>query len=789
MGTVNESTYVCLRIVIRGAVQGVGFRPFVYRLAGEMKLNGRVMNTASGVVIEAEGEEKYLKEFFHRILSEKPPRAVIQSIEHWFLDPSGWSGFAISESDGNGKPVAVILPDIATCPDCQREIFDSTNRRYLYPFTNCTNCGPRFSIITSLPYDRANTTMSGFTMCPECLREYSDPRDRRFHAQPNACPQCGPRLELWNTTGNVIQTNHRALLAAADEILSGKIVAMKGLGGFQLLVDARYEEAVRRLRVRKQREEKPLALMFPSMQMIKECCEVSPEEERMLISPESPIVLMRRKKDCGVVAANIAPSNPSLGVMLPYTPLHHILMCELDIPVVATSGNISDEPICTDEREAVKRLKGIADIFLVHNRPIRRHVDDSVARIILGREQILRRARGYAPLPIAINHWNKRPPLIAVGAHVKNTIALSVGENIMLSQHIGDLGTAEAFHAFTNAVDDFKQLYKVSPEKVLCDAHPEYLSGKYARSTAVKVEEIQHHYAHVASCMAENRLDGSVLGVSWDGTGFGTDGTIWGGEFFLTTKTSFERVATFAPFPLPGGEQAIREPRRAALGLLYEIFGESLFEKKELFPLLQFSGKDRIILRAMLAHRINTPLTTSVGRLFDAVASIINLRHYVSFEGQAAMEMEFLAGVTLENNRYRCEIVGNHSLLQIDWRPMVLEILNDVQTGVCRQSISTKFHNTISGSIIEIAKRIGEKKVVLSGGCFQNRYLTERTVMLLRHERFQPYWHQRVPTNDGGIALGQIYASIRKNKIDNAVDQVFHHEESEEISDVSWNSR
>jgi hydrogenase maturation protein HypF len=475
--------------------------------------------------------------------------------------------------------------------------------------------------------------------------------------------------------------------------------------------------------------------------------------------------------------------------MLPCTPLHHILIRELNIPVVATSGNISDEPICTDEHEAVKQLKGIADMFLVHNRPIRRHMDDSIARIILGREQILRRARGYAPLPIAINNWNKSSSLIAVGAHVKNTIALSVGENIMLSQHIGDLGTAEAFHAFTNAVDDFKQLYKVNPENILCDAHPEYLSGKYARSMATNVEEVQHHYAHVASCMAENRLDGRVLGVSWDGTGFGTDGTIWGGEFFLTTETSFERVATFAPFPLPGGEQAIREPRRAALGLLYEIFGESLFEKKELFPLLQFSGKERIILRAMLAHRINTPLTTSVGRLFDAVASIINLRHYVSFEGQAAMEMEFLAGVTLENNRYRSEIVDNHSLPHIDLRPMVLEILNDVQTGVCRQIISTKFHNTISGSILEIAKRFGEKRIVLSGGCFQNRYLTERTVMLLRHEGFQPYWHQRVPTNDGGIALGQIYASIRKNKIDNAVDQVFHHEESEEISDVSWNSR
>jgi hydrogenase maturation protein HypF len=603
------------------------------------------------------------------------------------------------------------------------------------------------------------------------------------------------------------ERSYDAVIATAKAIREGKIVAVKGIGGFQLIVDARNEAAVKRLRERKQREEKPFALMFPSLESVKAECEVSPLEERLLRSAECPIVLLRRLSTLNSqVSTSIAPGNPHLGVMLPYTPLHHLLLAELGFPVVATSGNLSDEPICTDERDALERLHDLADVFLVHNRPIVRHVDDSIVRIMLDRELVLRRARGYAPLPIILNprlSTLDSRPILAVGAHLKNTVALSVGNQVFISQHIGDLETEPANHAFRRVIADFEKLYEAKPQVIAADLHPDYLSTTYAlerraparlESTArnqaetvlavPQIVRVQHHIAHVLSCMAENELSPPALGVSWDGTGYGTDGTIWGGEFFLVTDKTVERAAHLRPFRLPGGERAVKEPRRVALGLLFEIFGDSVFERKDLAPVAAFSKTELAALKTMLAKQLNSPVTTSLGRLFDAVASLVNLRQQMRFEGQAAMELEFaLDGVNTDEaypmriaecgmrspagedarpaTAPNSELRTPNSKISLDWSPMIEAILSDVQKGVATGRISAKFHNALAEVVVAVAERIGERRVVLSGGCFQNRYLTERTVRRLQAEGFQPYWHQRVPTNDGGIALGQIVAAVR----------------------------
>ena len=761
-----------LRVTIRGAVQSVGFRPFIYRLATELGLAGWVNNSPQGVFIEVEGGKERLDGFLLRIEKEKPSRSFIQSLESSFLDPKGYPAFEIRESDDCGEKVTLVLPDISVCPDCLRDVFDPGNRRYLYPFTNCTNCGPRFSIIEALPYDRANTTMKRFVMCDECSSEYASPLDRRFHAQPNACPKCGPHLELWDEEGRVRSSRRQALLGAADAIREGRIVAVKGLGGFHLVVNARSDEAVNRLRDRKRREEKPFALMFPSLEMIKEDCEVSDVEERLLLSPESPIVLLRLKKtdprpaslQFGGNQQSIAPGNPYLGVMLPYTPLHHLLMAEFDFPIVATSGNLSDEPICVDECEAVKRLDGVADLFLIHDRPIARHVDDSIARVIMGREMVLRRARGYAPLPV--HFGQKLPALLATGAHLKNAVAISAGDGVFVSQHIGDLESLQAFEAFRRVISDFERLYEVQPESVACDAHPDYISTKFAEETGLPAYRVQHHLAHVVSCMAENEIDGPALGVAWDGTGYGDDGTIWGGEFLLVDGGSYQRVARLRAFRLPGGENAVREPRRAAIGLLYEKYGDELFTMDGLAPIRAFTLQERSLLKQMLKKRINSPLTSSVGRLFDAVAAVANLRQQARFEGQAAMELEFAVDDFPTEETYSMrgvepEKANQQTALVIDWEPMVTEIIDDVNEGLSINRISAKFHNTLAEMIVAVARRVGEERVALSGGCFQNKYLTERAARRLQSEGFRPYWHQRVPPNDGGIALGQLVAAAR----------------------------
>jgi hydrogenase maturation protein HypF len=602
--------------------------------------------------------------------------------------------------------------------------------------------------------------MRDFRMCPECQAEYENPLDRRFHAQPNACPACGPHLELWQPRGVVIAQREEALRAAAEAIREGRILAIKGLGGFHLMVDARNETAVDRLRARKHREEKPLALMYPSLAFIREDCEVSQLEERLLAAPESPIVLLKKTRPASGsrIVRQIAPGNPYLGVMLPYTPLHHLLMMELGFPVVATSGNLSEEPICTDEREALERLHGIADLFLIHNRPIARHVDDSVVRIVLGRELMLRRARGYAPLPLKLKQ--AAPAVLAVGAHLKNTIALAVEDNVFISQHIGDLENQESNDAFQSVIRSFGTLYRSEPVHVVSDMHPDYLSTKFAINSGLQHHRVQHHYAHIASCMAENELEGPVLGVSWDGTGFGSDGTIWGGEFLLADLRSFQRIASLRKFRLPGGNQAIRQPRRSALGLLYEIFREGLFDHKDLPPLQSFTSQELVILRQVLLGGVNAPWTSSVGRLYDAVAALVGLRHLAVFEGQAAMELEFAIEGNDNQESYPFEIEETEPM-HVNWERMIRAIIDDLGHGATAGTISARFHNALVEIIVAIAKRRAQMQVVLSGGCFQNRYLLERSVGRLRNEGFQVYWHQRVPPNDGGIALGQIAAATQ----------------------------
>jgi hydrogenase maturation protein HypF len=755
-----------MHIALRGAVQGVGFRPFVYRLASELNLPGWVLNSPEGVFIEVEGEKAAFESFLFRLQDEKPAPSFIQSLEFSFLDPVGFRGFEIRKSEQSGSKTALVLPDIATCSACLAEVLDPGNRRYRYPFTNCTHCGPRFTIIESLPYDRLNTSMKSFAMCPDCRAEYEGPADRRFHAQPNACPVCGPVLEAWNESGKMLSRGDEALLEATTAIRHGKIVAIKGLGGFHLVADAQNTEAVGTLRRRKHREEKPFALMYPTLETIQKDCRVDSLEARLLCSAESPIVLLERKQpNEETISPAVAPANPYLGVMLPYTPLHHLLMQEVRSPIIATSGNLSDEPICIDEREALARLAGIADLFLVHNRPIVRHVDDSIVRVMLGRELVLRRARGYAPLPLHCR--DLVPDLLAVGAHLKNTIAMTVGDNVFISQHIGDLENNEASEAFRNVIRSFRRLYRVDPAQVVSDLHPDYMSTRFARESGIPVMAIQHHYAHVAACMAENELDGRVLGISWDGTGFGPDGTVWGGEFLLTDSSGFTRAASFRRFRLPGSASAIKEPRRTALGLLFEILGPGVCKNRKLNPVRAFTEQEIPVLVQMLQKGIHSPWTTSAGRLFDAVASLSGLRQLIKFEGQAAMELEFAIGSEETEQEYPVAVTqpsdsqSEQPGMIVDWEPLVRAILQDVDEGASPARISRMFHNTLGSVIVAVAKHVAEERVVLTGGCFQNKFLLEHAVRKLEREGFRPYWHQRIPPNDGGISLGQIVAASR----------------------------
>ncbi|MFQ5856916.1 MAG: carbamoyltransferase HypF [Anaerolineae bacterium] len=832
---VPQPTTQRIRVEISGAVQGVGFRPFVYRLATEHSLAGWVINDTRGVFIELEGPQSDLERFLERLPAEKPPRAIIHTLDTAWLEPAGYDSFQIRHSEGEGARTVLVLPDIATCDDCLTEVLDPADRRHRYPFTNCTNCGPRFTIIQALPYDRPNTTMRRFIMCPGCQTEYEDPLDRRFHAQPNACPVCGPQLALYTRPpppppppprrprgggwggrgprgaggggggeGSILpqsssdhwpQTVGRWRLAAeaddalrqtAEALRSGQIVAVKGVGGFHLMVDACNGEAIARLRERKPRRDKPFALMVRDLEQARELSEVPLQAEDLLTCPETPIVLLRRRPDTPV-ADEVAPGNPNLGVMLPYTPLHHLLLQEVDFPVVATSGNLTDEPICIDEYEAIQRLghpsagsgQRIADLFLVHDRPIERHVDDSVAWVVHDEPRLLRRARGYAPLPVLVQC--EFPTILAVGAHLKNTVALSVGRQVFLSQHIGDLETPEAMDAFERVIADFLRLYEATPVAIAHDLHPDYLSTRWARNSQFAIRNsqlvaVQHHHAHLAACLAENGVAGPALGVTWDGTGYGTDGTVWGGEFLLGDAADFTRVAHLRPFRLPGGEAAIHEPRRAALALLWELYGDAALERDDLAPVRAFRPAERRLLAQMLERGVNTPVTTSAGRLFDAVAALLDLHQQVTFEGQAAMALEFAVDPseggaypialtpqdqgdegrrTSDEHQYPSCVLRPASFV-VDWQPLVEALLQDLHRGVAPGIIGAHFHNALVEAILAVAQAAGEQRVALTGGCFQNRWLTERTAQRLSEAGFEVLLHSQVPPNDGGISLGQI---------------------------------
>ena len=762
------------KISVRGVVQGVGFRPFVYRLAQDHNLKGWVRNTSGSVEIEVEGDEESLENFLIDLKAKAPPMARIERVEATFYPPNGYAEFQILKSLSQEGEYQLVSPDIATCEDCKREIFCPTDHRFGYPFTNCTNCGPRFTIIEDIPYDRPQTTMRQFEMCPECQREYDDPLDRRFHAQPNACPKCGPGLELVNSNGNPVEGSD--VIKAAGQLLKvGKILALKGLGGFQLACDATDEEAVNLLRSRKRRPAKPLAVMVATLEEVEKHCLVSPEERRLLQSPECPIVLLRWKHSSSNISPAIAPNLKYLGVMLPYTPLHHLLLREVGLPLVMTSGNLSEEPIAKDNDEALTRLRGIADYFLLHNRDISGRYDDSVY-MVEGKPQAIRRARGYAPYPIFLPFKSKQ--ILACGAELKNTFCLTKDEHAFLSQHIGDMENEETLEHFENTIELYKKLFRIEPEIMAYDMHPEYLSTKYALKVGselgLSLIPVQHHHAHIASCLVENEIEGPVIGVAFDGTGYGTDGTIWGGEFLLADWRSFQRVGHLEHLPLPGGEAAIKKPYRMALGYLYTLLGEGF--SLEGLPFSRLDPIELEIIRQQLRRGINCPLTSSAGRLFDAVSALAGVREEIDYEAQAAIELEMLAPNEVDEFRSNCypfSIVEHQGMRVVKLGELFSMIVQDVKNQIPVPIISLKFHNTMAQIVVEMCKMIvketGITQVALSGGVFQNRLLLKLTTTALQRDDFSVLTHHLVPCNDGGISLGQAviahFASISAGDI------------------------
>jgi len=768
-----------LRIEIRGAVQGVGFRPFVFRAATEAGLRGWVVNDLDGVCIEVEGASEELDDFVQAVRWGAPTNAVVRDLQTTWLQPEGAEDFTIRESDRGGALSVTVLPDLATCPACTSDVLDPSNRRHAYPFTNCTDCGPRFSIVRDLPYDRPLTGMKGFEMCESCLREYEDPRDRRFHAQPNACPDCGPRVSFvtmgraaMGRASNGADPAGDAICRAADAILGGRVVAVKGLGGFHLVCDATNEAAVRRLRTRKRRPTRPLAVMVPDLETAHTLCSVSSEAEELLTSPAAPIVLLDRlagpPDDSVKIAPSVAPGASRLGLFLPYTPLHHLLLQEVGGPVVATSGNFSNEPICIDNDEAALRLAGIADDVLLHDRPIERPVDDSVVMEIGCGPSVVRRSRGYAPMPIGLA--NDVPSILAVGGQQKTTVALARGREAWMGSHIGNLDTIEAQEAFRRSVSDLRRLYRVDPEVIAHDLHLDYASTRWAIESAggSRLVPVQHHHAHLASLLAEHGRPADtepVLGVIWDGTGLGTDGTIWGGEFLLGNAVGFERVAHLRTFRLPGGEAAIREPRRVALALLVEA---------GLDPIRLDLPFDRIeLFRRMVENGISSPVTSSAGRLFDGVSAILGLCGEMSYEGEAAVRLEEAAAterpdveplpfplvdVPLDaspGDSVRADGPPPTSLV-VDWVPAIRALVHELDRGVPVPRLSARFHAGLTNAAVRVAQRVGSPTVALSGGCMQNVRLVRSLRFSMDEAGFRPLMHRTVPANDGGLALGQV---------------------------------
>jgi len=750
-----------LRVTVRGVVQGVGFRPFIYRLAHERSLVGWVRNTSGSVEIEVEGEEPAVARFVEEIRESAPPMAKIEEVTSSPIPHQGYTSFEIIESRPEPGEYQLVSPDIATCEACRQEVFSPEDRRYRYPFTNCTNCGPRFTIIEGVPYDRPLTTMKKFTMCPRCQKEYDNPLDRRFHAQPNACPVCGPSLRFVDATG-APAGGEDPIRSAMYLLREGKILAIKGLGGFLLACNATDSEAVRTLRERKHRPSKPLAVMMSSMEEIKKHCMLLPEEEKLLLSPQSPIVLLKWRREESSICAEVAPNLKYLGVMLPYTPLHHLLMSEVGCPLVMTSGNLSEEPIAKDNDEALKRLGRIADYFLLHNRGIYAKYDDSVCIVEKDVPRVLRRARGYAPYPIALPFDSRR--ILACGAEEKNTFCLARDRHAFVSQHIGDMENEETLEHFEKTIELYKRLFRTEPEIVAYDLHPEYLPTKYAfdlkaSQSGLRFVPVQHHHAHIASCLVENHVQEPVIGVAFDGTGYGGDGTIWGGEFLVADLKGFRRVGRLEHVPMPGGAAAIKKPYRMALGYLHALLGPD-FPLDGLPTLGQLDPGELVVVTRQIERKVNSPLTSSAGRLFDAVSALAGVRGEVDYEAQAAIELEMLADEDEKASAsYPFSIAEEDSSRVVKLGALVAAVTDDVRQGVPASDISTKFHWTMAGMIIEMCRAIsrdtGVKVVALSGGVFQNRLLFKLAVDGLREEGFEVLTHRLVPCNDGGVSLGQ----------------------------------
>lgn len=743
-----------LRIRVTGRVQGVGFRPWISRVANEIGLTGSVRNEARGVLIDIEGESEQTARFLARLEGESPAASEIDSVETWPIEAEGSAEFEISPSR-KGGPAGPLPLDAAPCSECLDELFLAGNRRHRYPFVSCAVCGPRYSIVEELPYDRAGTSMRSFPLCRECDEEYRDPQDRRFHAESISCPACGPRLTALDTHGRAVAREGAALDRATAVIAAGGIVAMKGVGGFQLVVAARNDQAVARLRAAKERPDKPFALMVRSLDDARRLCRVDAIARSTVSCPRSPIVLLPRARGGADVAAGVAPANLDLGVMLPASPLHHLVAADLGVPLVVTSANHSGEPICFRDEDAVKLLPRMADLVLLHDRAIVHPVDDSVVRVVHGAPRLLRAARGYAPISLPVD--SARPGVVGRGAHLKNTVAVSGHGTVRLSPHIGDLRSRASRVVAAEIGRWFCALEQSdrAPHAVI-DLHPE------SASSGGEVEKVQHHHAHVLSCLAENRVTDAVLGVAWDGNGYGPDGTIWGGEFLACDQRAFRRVAHLRTFPLPGAERAIVEGRRAALGLLYELEGAKALHDLELAPVQSFRLSERRTIARMLQRGLNCPQTSSMGRLFDAVAALAGIRQKATFEGQAALALEQAARGAPKKEPYPFPLrhEGAERPVVADWGPLIAAVKRDVRAGQSTASISVRFHEALVELLVAVAREMGFGQVALSGGCFQNQLLLSRAIDRLRSAGFDPLVHRYVPPNDACVALGQaVHAS------------------------------
>ena len=752
-------------VAINGIVQGVGFRPFVFQLARRHGLYGEVANNADGVWIHVQGAGPVLDRFVDEIPRACPPLARVLRIDQRPCPLGDYSDFAITASRAGAGHTVLISPDVSVCDDCLAELFDPDDRRYRYPFINCTNCGPRYTIIDDIPYDRPYTSMRHFPMCPRCQGEYDDPSDRRFHAQPNACPVCGPRVALHGAGGQALACED-PIAEAAGLIRQGKVVAVKGLGGFHLAADAENDAAVDRLRQRKRREEKPFALMAANLDRVRGFAEIGDAEEALLTSIQRPIVLLGRKEGAGIrVADKVAPNNRYFGVMLPYTPLHHLLLDHGFAALVMTSANLSEEPICIDNQEAFDRLAGIADAFLVHDREIYLRSDDSIVRHSGGSVRQIRRSRGFVPVPVFLRH--SQPPVLACGAELKNTVCLTRSDRAFLSQHIGDLENTAALEFFELTVAHMQRILDATPEIVACDLHPDYLSTRYARTLDLPRVEVQHHHAHIAACLAENHADGPVIGLAFDGTGLGPDGTVWGGEVLLADCRGFRRVAHLETLPMPGSAAAIREPWRMAVSALQRVYGEGVADM-DLALVRRLDPQPLRVVAQMAKSGLNSPATSSLGRLFDAVAALCGIRDRVSFEGQAAMELEMAAaGQDCGVYDFRWTDGADRSILLA---PIISGVVDDLRRHRPLAEISRRFHDTLIALFAQLCVQLrtehGLDRVALSGGVFQNVLLLEGMTAALEREGFAVLTHRLVPANDGGLSLGQAVVAAAAAKGD-----------------------